>query len=230
VARLYAQALSEAGLTTSGAVHYEVLSAFPARWAGQAETFAAAVFAEAGGGLLMLEADADFTQWPAGERTRVLTAVAGEAGRNPQVPLLLSGDHGYLAGALRERTGLPDCFAGYVGFARYSAAELAELARRFLLARGYELTGDAYGALVSCFTAAPPGTSAWDAHRFAAYVAETAASPVIQAADLVPDDADGPEEDAPGPGPEEEGPGSGPGLPPGQPYDESQQPSALVHS
>jgi Holliday junction resolvasome RuvABC ATP-dependent DNA helicase subunit len=221
VAARYARALAELGVTATGTVHHEVLSGFPARWAGQAETFAASVFTEADGGLLLLEADPDFTQWPAAEQARVLTAVAGEAGRHPQVPLVLSGDPGYLGRVLRERTGLPDCFAGSVRFSGYSAAELAELARRYLLARGYEVAEDAYRALAACFTAAPQGTSAWDAHRFAAYVAETAASPAIQAADLVPDGAGEPAEDGPGPGPD---------LPPGQRQDNGQQPSALVHS
>jgi Holliday junction resolvasome RuvABC ATP-dependent DNA helicase subunit len=222
VARLYARALSGVGLAVTGAVHRQLLSGFPARWDAQAETFAAVVFQEAEGGLVLLEADADFAAAPAAERTRVLSAVAAAAAKNPGVPVVLSGQADYLAEALREPSALSDCFASYVRFADYSPAELGELARRYLTARGYEVSGEAHRALIGCFTTAPQGTSAWDAHRFAAYVAEVAGSPVIKAADLSPDRADRPEDDD-APTPASAGPaGQGDGF--------SQQPSALVHS
>jgi hypothetical protein len=208
VARLYAHALAEAGVIPSGVLHRHALSDFPARWDAQPGVFATAIFAEAAGGLLLLEADPVFTQWPADEQAWVLTAVADVAGKHPAVPVVLSGDPGYLARATGQHDVLSRCFTGSITFVDYAAVELAELARRYLVRRGFELPPEACRALVACFTSAPPGTTVWHAHQFAAYVAETAGSPVIAAGDLYPEQPSS--ADDPGPG-DDHGPAVNPG-------------------
>ena len=187
VARLYARALCDRGLAVTAAVYRVLLSAFPARWAGQAEMFAAAAFAEADQGLLLLEADEHFTEAPSTEQDGVLDGIVATCRETPGVTLVLSGGQEYLDAVLRDHAALAGCFAGYLKFPDYSAAELTELARRYLLARGYDLTEEAGRTLTESFAEAPPGFSAWDAHRFAAYVADTAGSPVIEVADLFPE-------------------------------------------
>ncbi|HEY0716922.1 MAG TPA: right-handed parallel beta-helix repeat-containing protein [Streptosporangiaceae bacterium] len=182
VARLYARALREAGLIQTGTATWQPLSQVPARWAGQAETFVTAAFVEANGGLLLLAADAPFAGRPGEERSRVFTAVAALARANPHVPVVLQGEPEFLDAALRADPALAACFAGHARFASYTAAQLAELARRYLMARGYEV-GEASGrALASWFGTAPEGATARDAHQFAAHLAEAARSPVIELA------------------------------------------------
>jgi hypothetical protein len=195
VARLYARALCDLGLTVTGAVYRVLLSAFPARWAGQAEMFATAAFAEADQGVLLLEADEHFTDAPTTEQDGVLDGIVAACKETPGVTLVLSGGQEYLAAVLRDHAALAGCFAGYVKFPDYSAAELTELARKYLLTRGYDLTEEARRTLADSFVEAPPGFSAWDAHRFAAYVADTAASPIIEVADLFPEQPEQPERD-----------------------------------
>jgi hypothetical protein len=190
VARLYARALCDLGLTVTGAVYWVLLSAFPARWAGQAEKFAATAFAEADQGLLLLEADEHFTGAPTAERDGVLDSIVAACRETLGVTLVLSGGQEYLDAALRDHAALAGCFAGYIKFPDYSAAELTELARRYLVARGYDLTEEARRTLTDSFAEAPTGFSAWDAHRFAAYVADTAGSPVIEVTDLFPEQAE----------------------------------------
>jgi len=187
VTRLYARALCDLGLAATGAVHRVLLSAFPARWAGQAEKFAAAAFAEADQGVLLLEADEHFTEAPTAEQDGVIDGIVAACRETPGVTLVLSGGQEYLAAVLRGHAALAGCFAGYIKFPDYSAAELTELTSRYLRARGYDLTEEAQRTLTDSFAEAPPGFSAWDAHRFAAYVADTASSLVIEVADLFPE-------------------------------------------
>jgi len=194
VAALYARALAEQGVSGTGALLWVPLSGFPARWPGQAETFAAAVFAEAAGGLLLLEADQAFARWPAEERGRVLGSLPPVVARSPDVVLVLSGEPRQLAGVLRGDDKLAGCFAEYVPFGDYSGADLAELARRYLASRGFAVGEQARAALLECFATAPRGTGAWDAYRVAAYLAQESAGPAVQAADvpmLTWDDAPG---------------------------------------
>jgi hypothetical protein len=152
--------------------------------------FAAAALAEADQGVLLLEADEHFTEAPTAEQDMVLDGIVAACRETPGVTLVLSGGQEYLDAVLRDHAALASCFAGYVRFPDYSAAELTELARRYLLARGYDLAEEAGRTLTDSFAEAPPGFSAWDAHRFAAYVADTVGSPVIEAADLFPEQSE----------------------------------------
>ncbi len=184
VASLYARSLGELGLVSTGAMRQLPLSGFPARWPGQAGAFAAAVFNDAEGGVLLLQLDAAFAGLPAGQQLAILEALPLAVATHPQVTLLLSGEPPWLARLLGKRTDLAACFAGRVVFAAYSAAELAELARRYLLAHGCDLDEPAAGQLAGYFAASPSRAGVPDAHEVAARLARTATSRTVSADDL----------------------------------------------
>jgi hypothetical protein len=209
VARLYARALGEIGLLTGGALHEMTLSAFPARWPGQAEFFAAGVLEEARDGMLLLEADDAFGYWPQQMRSRVIaaiSAVVGEA-RRPVPPIVLSGEPRQLAAVLEASPAFAGLFSTHVTFPDYSAADLTELARRHLVARGFEVGERALDALADCFEAAAPETTAWDAHQFAAYISDTARSLALDPADVYGTDDEPDDDGFSGTVPVGEGPG-----------------------
>jgi Holliday junction resolvasome RuvABC ATP-dependent DNA helicase subunit len=187
VARRYARSLAGLGLTATGALSAVPLSTFPARWDGQAETYAGTLFAETGGGVLFLDADDGFTRWPPEAQQRVLVALAGQAANCPGLPLVLAGEARYLATALREPSALAEWFTGFVPFTRYTAEELAELARQYLISRGYQVGRDTTEALAAWFAGNPGGLSAWDAHQYAASLAGSVPDPVVRPGDLRPD-------------------------------------------
>jgi Holliday junction resolvasome RuvABC ATP-dependent DNA helicase subunit len=191
VAGLYARCLAEHGLLTTGAVHRQALSAFPARWREQAETYAAALFDEAAGGLLLLELDEAFQARPEAERSAVTGALRAATAANAEVALVLCGEESPLAEALNARPGseLATCFAEYLPFTDYSGAELAELSLRYLTVRGFTVEDHVRGSLAEHFTDSPPAAGAYGAHRFAERLA-AADSPAIRPA---------PREDAAGP-------------------------------
>jgi DNA polymerase III delta prime subunit len=184
VAALYARALAEHGLSPTGALHWVALSSFPVRWAGQAETFARALFDQASGGLLLFEASDDFELSRAPERAAVLAALAAAAASHPEVVMVLSGHPGHIAGLEQDYPDLAGCFAARLEFPSYECRHLAEIACRFLAIRGFEVTESARAGLVASFAWAPEGTGAWHAHQLAAYLADVAMSPVIEAGDL----------------------------------------------
>ncbi|MFI7499922.1 right-handed parallel beta-helix repeat-containing protein [Streptomyces sp. NPDC049687] len=202
VAGLYARCLAENGLLETGAVHRQALSAFPAGWREQAETFAAAVFGEAAGGLLLLELDQAFQDRPEGERGAVMSALRAAADGNAEVALVLCGEEPTLVEALNASPGseLAACFAEYLPFADYSGAELAELALRYLTARGFTVGDHVRSSLAEHFTDSPPPAGAYGAHRFAERLA-AADSPAIRPATRA--DAAGPGSDGAGPTPPE---------------------------
>lgn len=183
VAGLYARCLAEYGLLETGAVLRQPLSEFPAGWREQAETFAAAVFDEAAGGLLLLELDHAFQARPESERGAVMSALRAAADGNGEVALVLSGEEALLAEALNARPGseLAACFAEYLPFAEYSGAELAELSWRYLAVRGFTVDAPVRTSLAEHFTESPPPAGAYGAHRFAERLA-AADSPAIRPA------------------------------------------------
>lgn len=203
VAGLYARCLAEHGLLESGAVHRQVLSAFPARWREQAETFAAALFDEAAGGLLLLELDEAFQGRPESERGAVMSALRTAVEAGGELALVLCGDEPHLAEALNAPPGteLAACFAEYLPFADYSGTELAELALRYLTARGFTVDDHVRDSLSEHFTDFPPPEGAYGAHRFAERLA-AADSPAIRPA--VRSNAAGPDSDSAGRTPPEE--------------------------
>ncbi|QKZ15967.1 right-handed parallel beta-helix repeat-containing protein [Streptomyces chartreusis] len=195
VAGLYGRCLAEYGLLETGAVHRQALSEFPARWREQAETFAAALFDEATGGVLLLDLDHAFQARPDSERGAVMSALRSAAKTNSEVALMLCGEEAVLADALNERPGseLAACFAEYLAFADYSGAELAELSLRYLAVRGFTVDEPVRGSLVEHFTDSPPPSGAYGAHQFAERLAASD-SPAIRPtarADAAAVDSDG---------------------------------------
>ena len=189
VAGLYARCLAEHGLLATGAVHRQALSAFPARWPEQAETYAAALFDETAGGLLLLELDQAFQARPEAERSAVTSALRAAVAANTEVALVLCGEQSALTETLNTRPGseLAACFTEYLPFVDYSGAELAELSLRYLTVRGFTVEDHVRGSLAEHFTDSPPPAGAYGAHRFAERLA-AADSPAIRPA-ARPDDA-----------------------------------------
>ncbi len=206
VARLYARCLAEAGLLATGAVQQQALSAFPASWREQADTFGAALFEEAAGGLLLLEADQAFLARPDEERGAVLGALRHAAEGNSEVALTLLGEQPLLVELLNSPSGseLGPCFAEFVQFPDYTGEQLAELSLRHLVTRGYTVDDHVRNSLAEHFTESPPPAGAYGAHRFAERLA-AADSPAVRPAtrpDSAPREAEEagqapPEEDSP---------------------------------
>jgi DNA polymerase III delta prime subunit len=195
VATLYARALVELGQCASGALLWASLAEVSARWPGQAEAHVSWLLAEADGGVLFLEADNAFWGLPGEQRAVVLGAVRDMAPGHPGTVVVLSGYPEETAAALEADEGLAECFAGYVGFADYTAAELAELARRRLAARGCQADADTVAAVAELFETGLPDAGAWEAYQFADLLAQGGAGPVLTPADVdaVADDATEPD-------------------------------------
>ncbi|KUO05523.1 right-handed parallel beta-helix repeat-containing protein [Streptomyces caeruleatus] len=205
VAGLYARCLAEHGLLATGAVHRQALSAFPARWREQAGAFAAALFEEAAGGLLLLELDQAFLARPESERSAVMSSLRAATDGNAEVALVLFGEDPTLAEVLNARAGseLAACFAEYLPFVDYSGAEAAELSLRYLTARGFTVDDHVRDSLAEHFTDSPPPAGAYGAHQFAARLAASD-SPAIRPSGARRD-ADAPESSGTGQRPPEEG-------------------------
>ncbi|MBC9730529.1 right-handed parallel beta-helix repeat-containing protein [Streptomyces sp. TRM68367] len=206
VARLYARCLAETGLLATGALQQQALSAFPASWREQADTFGMALFQEAAGGLLLLEADQAFLTRPDAERSAVLGALRRAADGNAEVALALLGEQPLLAELLNAHSGseLAACFAEFVQFPDYTGEQLAELALRHLAVRGYAVDDHVRNSLAEHFADSPPPAGAYGAHRFAERLA-AADSPAIRPA-ARPDSAPPEEEEAGQAPPEEDSP------------------------
>ena len=190
VAELYARALAELGFLRTGALDWAPLTDFPARRPAQAGRYADWLLARSYGGLLLLEADGVFWQWPRDRRTRVLSALPDAARRFPDAVIVLSGEPDPLSAALRDDPDLVACFPTHVRFDRYAPAELTELAVRRLIARGCALGDGIRAALTGYFRQAEEANDvsgpigAWDAHRLAVYLDEAAPGPEITPADV----------------------------------------------
>jgi Right handed beta helix region len=189
VAELYARALAELGFLRTGALDWSPLTDFPARQPGQAGRYADWLLTRSHGGLLFLEADGIFWQWPEDQRTGVLAAVGGAVRRFPDAVIVLSGEPGLLPAALRDPPELGECFPVHVRFDPYTPAELAELTVRRLTARGCDIGHGVRAALAGYFreaeaTVVSGAVGAWDAHRLAVYLDEVAPGPEITPADV----------------------------------------------
>jgi Cdc6-like AAA superfamily ATPase len=172
LAALYGRCLAEKGISPTGVLQRMLLSDFPAHWPEQARAWASALFAEAEGGVLLLELNDAFEARPAEERTAVVDAVIEATGHFPDAVLVLCGDHAQLAELLREREDLAHRFAEYLQFPPYSAEQTAELVRRRLMALGHKVGETEHRTLAARLADALPGDGAYGAHRFAERIAE----------------------------------------------------------
>ena len=189
VAELYARALAELGVLPTGALDWAPLADFPARRPEQAGRYADWLLSRSYGGLLLLEADSGFGQWPQDQRASVLAAVADAVRRFPDAVVVLSGDPGLLPAALGDAPELAEYFPVAVRFDPYAPEELAELTIRRLTARGCGIGDGLRAALAGYFrqaaaTVASGPVGAWDAHRLAVYLDEVASGPDITPADV----------------------------------------------
>jgi hypothetical protein len=184
VAAIYAQCLAEDGLIASGTLRTVRLSEFPVLDPRQAHVFAQHAFEDSAGGVLLLRLDDAFFQRSAEQREGVLAALRPAMGRNPAVVLLLAGEPHRVAQILRERPDVAGCFADSLTFPEYGAAGLARLAARHLAVRGFDLGQQTIERIAAFFGPAPARTGAWDVHRFAANLAATARSTVIEPGDV----------------------------------------------
>lgn len=189
VAELYARALAELGFLRTGALDWVPLTDFPARRPGQADRYADWLLTRSSGGLLLLEADDIFGQWPEDRRTRVLAALPGAVRRFPGAAIVFSGQPGLLSAAFRDDPGLAECFPTHVQFEPYAPADLAELTIRRLSACGCTVGDGARAALTGYFgheqaTAVGDAAGVWDAHRLAVYLGEVVPGPEITPADV----------------------------------------------
>ncbi|RZU53502.1 parallel beta helix pectate lyase-like protein [Krasilnikovia cinnamomea] len=181
LARLYGQALSELRLVTVGhLVRVSSAGGLAAQWPGQARTLVAEVLREAAGGTLVIE-------WGGGDdgfQAEVAEALAdalASTGGDPAVTLL--GEPPVLAQLFTTVPQLAECFGHRWEVPDYAAAELAEIAVRYLLRRGHEVPDDVRAAVADIVVDLPDRTVR-GAHALAAGLARTAASRTLTVADL----------------------------------------------
>ncbi|MFD8820402.1 AAA family ATPase, partial [Streptomyces sp. NPDC059627] len=180
---LYARGLAEAGLLPTGAVVRLALSQVPARWPEQPVARLTAAFAEAAGGVLLLELDPAFEQRPPEEQTAVLDGLQSVAVR-PAGPVPVLSGSAAMGPLLRGRAPLTAVFAEYVRMVPYTPAELVELVARRLAVQGFRLTEDGAAELAAEFGRRPPGGEVFGAHRLADLLAVRSGRPEIGAREL----------------------------------------------
>ncbi|WP_327425557.1 right-handed parallel beta-helix repeat-containing protein (plasmid) [Streptomyces sp. NBC_01527] len=172
VAAAYGRALAEHGVITCGALSRLPLSTVPARWSHQPRVYLSHVFQEAAGGILVLEIDSAFESRPFSEQSAVIDALAAEAAERPAdgAVLVLSGSGPRLMQLLRDRTDLAAAFAEYLQLPAWTPNALAELTRRRLVVRGFQVNDEIAAALT--FQDLTEG--AHGAHKLADRIAEQA--------------------------------------------------------
>ncbi|MCK2244226.1 MULTISPECIES: right-handed parallel beta-helix repeat-containing protein [unclassified Crossiella] len=185
VAALYAQALTELGVLSTGQVLRRSLGEqLCPRWPGQANSLVDKAFQDATGGLLLLDADGDWAGGSLERRVEAVDALCQAIRRNPGGPVvLLLGEPAALAALAELSTELGDCFGERWDFAEYEIEDLAELALRKLIWCGHEVPAEVAEALHDLLAEGEDRT-ARGAHRLAHRLATTAASRTLAAADL----------------------------------------------
>jgi Holliday junction resolvasome RuvABC ATP-dependent DNA helicase subunit len=186
VAEIYAQCLAEDDLIASGAVRRARLADFPVVEPRQPQIFAAHLFEQSAGGLLLLRMDEDFFRRTPEQRAAVLGALRPAVTGNQATVLVLAGEPSRVAQILRERSDVAGCFADSLAFPDYDPRVLARLAGRQLAVRGFKTPDETLRAIAERFAAAGPRHGARDAHRFAQALAAAARTVVIGPADVGP--------------------------------------------
>ncbi|OZM70825.1 ATPase [Amycolatopsis antarctica] len=185
VAALYAQAMSELRIIGTGQVHRTVIGTdLCPHWPGQAASLVAKEFEEAIGGVLLLDADGEWSTDSAERRAEAVDALVEGIRRNPAGPVvLLLGEPDSLAALAGLSTDLADCFAEQWQFTDYEVEQLTALAVRHLSRSGHDVPEDVASALHDLLAEGDDRT-ARGAHRLARRLAAAAASRTLAAADL----------------------------------------------
>jgi nitrous oxidase accessory protein NosD/Mrp family chromosome partitioning ATPase len=185
IAKLYAQSLAELDLVGLGQlVNRSVLTDLYPRWPGQAEWLVRTAFADAAGGVLLIDLDGD---WDAGPNTPGVEAVEAVTEAITQRPndsvVVLIGQQDRLGVLFNLIPALRTCFVEGWELAEYSVTELAEIAVKLLVRYGHDVPEDVQDALAHELGSASLHT-VYAAHQLARTLSTTAASRTLAAADL----------------------------------------------
>ncbi len=183
LARLYAQALAELDLVSVGhLVHARLSQQLAPQWPGQARSLVEMTVQEAVGGTLLIEWDV-----PPGSddgQIDVAEALAGALRGGREVPVFaLVGEPDSLNKIFVAVPALAQCYGHIWTLPDYTAAELGEIAVRYLVRRGHELPDDVRAA-VAGMAGRLTDRTVRGAHAMAAALARTAASRTLTIADL----------------------------------------------
>ncbi|MEV7626856.1 right-handed parallel beta-helix repeat-containing protein [Actinoplanes sp. NPDC089786] len=178
LASLYARALSELGcLPTGHLVTVSASGALAARWPGQAHSLVANALGDAESGVLAIRWDVSATDAFVSEMVDELSHAVH--GVSAPVTILITEPETVdsVPGRLLE------CFGQRWTVPAYSVAEVGEIAVRYLLRHGHELSADVREAVVKG-AAGLPDRSVRAAHVFAAGLSRTAAVKTLTMADV----------------------------------------------
>jgi DNA replication protein DnaC len=185
IARLYTQGLSELGLLEIGhLVRVSFAKELDAQWPAQARSLVRRTFADAVGGVLVVEFDAAGDDQGLGFHGEIVEALSESMRRSPANPVVvLLGEQQNLARLFAASPQLAECFGQGWSQPDYSVPDLAEIAVRYLLRRGHDVPDEVRAGLLELVSDLPTRT-VLDAHRLSAGLARTAASRTITVADL----------------------------------------------
>jgi SpoVK/Ycf46/Vps4 family AAA+-type ATPase len=182
LARLYGQALTELGVLPVGQFILLRTSQLLPQWPGQARALVRTAFADALGGLLVIDHDSDSAGGE--ELTELLDAVTEQIRATPGDPVVvLSGQQAGLVRLFADHPGVRECFAQRWDVPDYSPGEMAALTVAHLLRRGHQVPEEVR-PVIARLAEALPARTAWEAHRLADRIARTAAARTITVADL----------------------------------------------
>ncbi|WP_406634971.1 right-handed parallel beta-helix repeat-containing protein [Amycolatopsis sp. WGS_07] len=184
-AKLYAQILSEFGMTPTGQLVRRTLAEeLSPQWPGQAEHLVRAAVEDASGGTLVIDLDGEWDTSPHTPGIEALEALSEMISRRPADPVVVfTGESTRVGELLAQMPTLRDAFPYGWQLSEYTVDELAEIAVRLLVRRGHEVPDDVRDALAHELSAASDHT-AHAAHELARTLSAAAASRTLAAADL----------------------------------------------
>jgi hypothetical protein len=185
IAKLYAQSLAELDLVGLGQlVNRSVLADLYPRWPGQAEWLVRTAFADAAGGVLLIDLDGDWDAGPNSPGVEAVEALTEAITRRPNDSVVvLIGEQNRLGVLFSLVPALRTCFVEGWELAEYTVAELAEIAVKLLVRHGHDVPEDVQDALAHELASTSQHT-VYAAHQLARTLSATAASRTLAAADL----------------------------------------------
>jgi hypothetical protein len=184
--RLYAQCLAELDLVGVGhLVRASLDDDLRADWPGQAGPLVRTAFADAAGGVLMVDVDGS---WPGDPREygvdvlEELAAAARRAAGDPVVALV--GEPDRLAVVFERVPALGEVVGEHWALGGYAVEELADITVRLLRRRGHEVPDEVREALRGRFAGSQDGHTLDAARLLAGRLAGTAASQTLTAEDV----------------------------------------------